>query len=392
VLVGDVTGAVQLLDVATLRPLQTFIGHEHALDCVALLADGRRIFTADGFGNASVWDIASARRLSVRAGTGDARAGRVRGPDWTYSAVARDGSIAVTTNPDHVTLDAWSPASGQTIRTLTRTKYPITGVAISPNGKQLLCGDAGGRMYPIDLASGAFAEPLSTSQKPANLDCFAFATDGGSVLSAGHELVVRQWDLDKRREMRAFAGHTLIVRAVAFGRDDRTIFSSGADQTLRMWDVATGREFNLAARYKLPVYALAVIPPGDAAVVGAGPEIVVADVSRGVRHLDAAAGLANARARLSASGDGAGDDPAALATVGEWYAFRGDHEWAEQLLVRARGGGAKVSALTLARCYWQLGRPADAAREFTKARDDGEASRDYLNLCIAATTRESTGK
>jgi Flp pilus assembly protein TadD len=97
------------------------------------------------------------------------------------------------------------------------------------------------------------------------------------------------------------------------------------------------------------------------------------------------------RAGASAAGP-TQDDPAALATIGQWYAFRGDHEWAAQLLTRARAGGAKVSALTLARCYWQLGRPADAAREFARARDAGEAPRDYLNLCIAATTRESSAK
>ena len=420
-LVGDAAGGVQLLDLATLRPLQRFVGHERPIDCVAHLSDGRRIFSADSDGNAKVWDIATARPLSVRPGpaatpatmpatatapatsaitkraaaaaaiattaaaattTPATRPTRVRGPDWVYTVVAPDGSIAVTTNRDRVTLDAWSPDTGRTIRVLARTRHAISGLAIAPDGRRLLCGDESGRMHVVDLATGAFAEPLLTSQKPADLDCFAFAADGASVLSGGHELVVRQWDLATRRELRAFAGHTLIVRAVAFGRDDRTIFSAGADRTLRMWDAASGHELNLAASYRLPVHAMAVVPPGDAVIAAAGPDIVVADVAYGVRHLEAEAGLAAARARLTSGSE----DPAALASVGRWYAFRGDHEWAEQLLTRARARGANVSALTLARCYWALGRPADAAREFARARDAGEAPREYLNWCIAATT------
>jgi hypothetical protein len=89
-----------------------------------------------------------------------------------------------------------------------------------------------------------------------------------------------------------------------------------------------------------------------------------------------------------------GDDDAAalgaaaatLATLGEWYAFRGVNEWAVQLLARARADGAKVSSLTLARCYWQLDRRDDAAREFADAVKHDEAPAAYLRLCLAAVS------
>jgi hypothetical protein len=45
----------------------------------------------------------------------------------------------------------------------------------------------------------------------------------------------------------------------------------------------------------------------------------------------------------------------------------------------------------LARCYWQLNRPAEAAREFRNAIAAGEANAMYLNLCVsAATARQPT--
>src|SRR5216110_2946982 len=79
-------------------------------------------------------------------------------------------------------------------------------------------------------------------------------------------------------------------------------------------------------------------------------------------------------------------DATALATLGEWYALRGADEWAVQLLGQARSAGANVSPLLLAREYWKLDRPADAAREFRSAIARAEAPADYLGLCLNAVT------
>jgi TPR repeat protein len=82
----------------------------------------------------------------------------------------------------------------------------------------------------------------------------------------------------------------------------------------------------------------------------------------------------------------AAGDPAALATLGEWYAFRGGDHWAVEFLSRARERGAAVAALTLARSYWSLNRNGEARREFQIAleqcKDAGEAT--YLGWCIQA--------
>jgi hypothetical protein len=74
--------------------------------------------------------------------------------------------------------------------------------------------------------------------------------------------------------------------------------------------------------------------------------------------------------------------------LGEWYAFRRLDAWAIELLERARAGGAPVSALTLARCYWACGDRDSATREFRRAlAGGGEAPEWYLRLCIAAASR-----
>ncbi|MGB7158420.1 MAG: hypothetical protein WBD40_10175, partial [Tepidisphaeraceae bacterium] len=81
------------------------------------------------------------------------------------------------------------------------------------------------------------------------------------------------------------------------------------------------------------------------------------------------------------------DDAPALLALGEWYAFRGADDWAVDLLERARAGGANVSSLMLARCYWQLNHRVGAAREFRRAIERNEAPAAYVNLCLTALER-----
>ena len=110
------------------------------------------------------------------------------------------------------------------------------------------------------------------------------------------------------------------------------------------------------------------------------------DLTRGVAQRAFELRVVAAQARLK---EVAGD-PAAFATLGHWYAFRGMDLLAVDLLSRARERGAAVAPLTLARCYWNLNRNGEARREFQialeQSNDPGE--RIYLAWCIQAIDTE----
>jgi hypothetical protein len=139
------------------------------------------------------------------------------------------------------------------------------------------------------------------------------------------------------------------VSSVAIAPDSRTVVSGSTDKTLRVWNFA-----------------------------------------RGVAQRAFEPRVAAAQARLQQ----APGDSAALATLGEWYAFRGLDHWSVELLVRAREQGAAVAPLTLARCYWNLNRSADARREFQIALEQSTdpAERTYLGWCIQAIDTEPERK
>jgi len=140
------------------------------------------------------------------------------------------------------------------------------------------------------------------------------------------------------------------------------------------------------------------------------------DFSRPEQHRNYARLKEEAQSRLTKDNNDAGS----LKVLGEYYSFRGVNDWAVEMLERARKGGAQVSSLTLARCYWLLsedktiGQPdrlrhrGAAAAEFRKelahlkaqvvpegpeAKLACEQEELYLNLCLQAVLRvDQAGK
>jgi tetratricopeptide (TPR) repeat protein len=153
--------------------------------------------------------------------------------------------------------------------------------------------------------------------------------------------IVGVWDVANRRHVRDLHGHDDSVTSLVFCADGVTAFSGSRDGLIRRWS------FDRPAQYA-----------------------------------EFALSLPKARKALE-------DDPEdvkALILFGRWFAFRGVYDWAAEFLERSRAAGGDVPSLDLARCYWQLGRHEDAAREFRTASERHEAPAAYLELCLSAVT------
>ncbi len=403
---------LKLWDLVPGRDPRTFNGHSDVVNGLSLSEDGRLALSASDDKTVKLWDMASGQAIRAFTDT-----------DAVKCVAFIPGGQTAISGGSGAALKIWDIASGQAVRTLSGHKGLIFCVAVSPDGHWALSGSKDSTMKLWDIASGTEIRTM-VGHKDAVVAA-AFSPDGKTALSASNDDTLKLWDLDSGHEIRTFRGHGDSVYCVAFSPDGHTAISGAADKTLRLWDMATGNTIRTFAVPAGTPQSVAVSPDGKLAAAGIEDHTLkIWDIESG-RELVSLEGHASdvwgvaftpdGKAILSAGGDNTlklwdlsrvqtfrelqsrvvaaqvalrvdPQDPAAMGVLGQWWAFRGLDGWAVQFLEKARAGGTNIPALTLARSYWNLGRFADARREFVAALADSHDSQEqrYLNLCIGA--------
>lgn len=191
---------------------------------------------------------------------------------------------------------------------------------------------------------------------------FGFSADGRRLLTSNDSGLAQLWDLETGREIGRAAGPRSPAAGVRLCDGGRTGVAVSADGVVRLWNTDGGAPigwFGGSGSGRLLSWD---VPENARALLTArltGPrseELLVWRLDRpdARRHLEEQ--LAQARRRLQVDSN----DADALETVGEWLAFRGVDGLATSILERARRPQPPTS-LTLARCYWKVGRSGKRA-------------------------------
>lgn len=147
-----------------------------------------------------------------------------------------------------VTRAIWVQAFGDAVRELR------LGTAFQANLNGPTLPDLTGELDPIEA--------------PGVANAIAFTADGRRALIASGDRGVRWFDVEGRRELRLFTGHTASVWAAALSADERFGITGSVDGTARVWNLANGSEVRRFAGHTSLVSAVGFTPDGRWAISG----------------------------------------------------------------------------------------------------------------------------
>ena len=142
----------------------------------AFAADGKTIATGDANGSAYEWTLGQADKPRLVASVRDARSRGVRAVAFRPGAKIRTIAIADGNGGDYL----WAPGKSPATVLADPATDGINAERFTPNGADLVTGDADGRLYFWGLSIAKVVEFLP-AQRARGIRAAAFSPDGRRV-------------------------------------------------------------------------------------------------------------------------------------------------------------------------------------------------------------------
>lgn len=156
----------------------------------------------------------------------------------TSRMVARGSQIAQVVMVHELT-------NGTALQQMTALGNVGVGLQISADGKHVLAISATfpdpDRLETAQVFNSATGQEETKWQRHnANGHWCQFTNDGRSVVVGGRDSTLILWDLESKKQSRAFRGFNASIDAVSLSDDDRYVIAGGEDETARVWKKETG--------------------------------------------------------------------------------------------------------------------------------------------------------
>jgi WD40 repeat protein len=217
---------------------------------LAYTPDGKTLATGGGYDHLRLWNPATGEQRGLL------KFNHELPPYVDALAFSPDGktlAVGYSSDKDKVTFRLWDVSTGQVTRVL-RVQGGCAGtVAFSPDGKLLAGGEAGGKVYLWDTATGKELHRLEREDPCAGVRYgIEFSPDSKWVAAGGGKVAV--WDVVSGKKLRQWDANAFYV---AFSPDGRSLIAAGTyfppqpvittsvcpmNPVLHLWELPSGKE------------------------------------------------------------------------------------------------------------------------------------------------------
>jgi WD40 repeat protein len=223
---GGLDGTIRQWDVASQKLLDTLIGHNALVTCLAMHPDGRTLASGSQDGTTKVWELSAVGRDVLKL-------------EKAVHAVALSDGGLLASGAEEGWVQLWDVANTKDVcRYQTPDSY-VMGAAFSPDAKHWITGDSNGNVRLWDTKA---CNPPALLGQHGAVYCVAISPDGrlAATASGTRDPTVMLWNLATNEHWPLSPTHEGAVYGVAFSPSGRWLVSVSGDHNIRLWDLSTG--------------------------------------------------------------------------------------------------------------------------------------------------------
>lgn len=195
---------------------------------ILLTKDGQQLIRGKFGRLARKWDLKS----------GEAKI-EYRGHKKAVLALAtnKDETKLVTGDGDGVVI-VWDAATGDSLMSFNRHRGPIWDIQFSHDQQKMVTVSWDGYAFIYDVKTGEMISDIYFGNRSAF--SVSFTPNDLYIVVGLLDKNLEMFEIDTKRSVREFVGHTDVVSEIDFHADGRTMLTVSWDGSARTWDVNTG--------------------------------------------------------------------------------------------------------------------------------------------------------